>query len=114
MERAGPVKRDEFYWAIMCVIPQRLVGEDLFSRKLSGKIWIHCERNKMVGQTSWEANFDNCERMLHHLVIYFTLVQFYGVTFIICALFRKHYYDKLLIFYAAKRTIILRRETVDP
>ena len=68
MEWPGPVNWDEFYWAIMRVIPQQLVGEDLFRKKFGAKIWIH--RKKIVGQTSNEANFDNCELMLHHLVLF--------------------------------------------
>ena len=66
MEQAGPVNRDEFYCGIMWMIPQRFAGEDLFSGKFGGKVWIHSEKNKMVGQTK----FDNSELMLLYLVLF--------------------------------------------
>ena len=55
---------------IMWVIPRQFVGEDLFSGKFNGMVSIHCEQDKMVGQISHEANFDNCELMLYHLVLF--------------------------------------------
>ena len=38
MERADPANRDEFYWAIMGMIPDRLVGAELFRRKFGAKV----------------------------------------------------------------------------
>ena len=43
-------------------------------------------------------------------LVYFILVQFYGVIYV-CALVHKYHCDRLLISYAVKRTIMLRRET---
>ena len=51
MKRAGRINRDQFYWAIIWVIPDRLVGVDLsVRRKFGAKVWIRGEKNKMAGE----------------------------------------------------------------
>ena len=66
----GPVNQDQFYWAIIWVIPDRLVWKDLFRWKVGPKVWIHDEKNEMAGHTSYEANPYYSELMLRHLVLF--------------------------------------------
>ena len=90
-----------------------MVREDLFRGKFSGKVWIHREKNKMVGSDILRGKLRQLwANVAPFSLVYFILVQFYGVTYVF-SFFRKHYCDRLLIFDDVKRTIMLRRETVD-
>ena len=99
------------------MIPQRLVGEDLFSGKFAGKVWIHREKkNKKQNGASdnlWGKIWQLWTNVAPFSLVYFILVQFYRVRHVY-ALIHEHYYDRVLIFYAVKLTFMLKREIVDP